>query len=143
MKKLILIFFAVSFLDAYSEDTVSIVNIAGSQRALNIVTQEWGGFVVTSPGQTVFVPKNTLLQNVYIDEVSGQYHDDGDYFTADKPYIYLMNEGGIASAGIWEVDSWEALNMGVLCAVPVCGWLLGCWLFRRGLGIGNGALGED
>jgi len=41
------------------------------------------------------------------------------------------------------LTNWEALNLGVLCAVPVCGWLLGCWVFRRGLGVGNGALGED
>lgn len=146
MKKLLLILLIVpacAFASS-SNQYCTIQNLSGYDQS--VLWDASGGYgyvnaIVPPGGVPVYVPRGAWLQ-VY-DGSNGTYPYDN---YADSPLIYLCYSGSeliVLTSGAWEIDRWDALNLGLQFSVPVCGLLLGLWVFRRALGIGNGGLGED
>jgi len=71
------------------------------------------------------------------------YYIDYEY-SPEVPRIIVVDSGLVATA--YDVLKYEQtpadmIGLGLALASPVCAWLLGSWVFRRGLGIGG--IGED
>lgn len=135
MKTILLLLLIAS--SAFCSDVSNIRN-AGSLTYC-IITPV--GDCYLKPSETIFLPPGTYWALAY-DSQNALVSDFEVLF--ETPYVVISDQySGFLSFGQFPPDPWQAFAMGLSLATPVFAWCLGVWLFRRGLGIGNGALGED
>lgn len=127
----------LSLIVSFSEISKAVEIVNASPLVWDVSGRNFQGTL--PPGQSLKVSKSEVeddwmqvsTNNVYI-----------PFLSSERATITLLDTQQVV---IFDPDQefWDSFNLGLGLAVPVCGWLLGCWLFRRGIGIGNGALGED
>lgn len=139
MKRLLLCFF-LTLSAAFATDYATVYNFGWTAR-FDFQDENFNTVSLWVPnGGTFFVPRDSMLSSSGVTDWGDPYNNQ---VVASHPILYFGPDGSYTASGEWPVNNWQAFSYGNALALPVVAYLLGAWLLRRGVGIGNGALGED